>query len=71
VLVLLALALTVVAIQQRALELPVFSVRLGRVQFTGPCPTPTPSCDDANGFYAVWRGDDQPDGSVLFHELFF
>jgi hypothetical protein len=29
------------------------------------------SCNDANGFYAIWRGDDQPDGSVTFHELFF
>jgi hypothetical protein len=41
------------------------------MQLTAACPTPTPSCDDAKTFYAIWRGDDQPDGSVTFHQLFF
>jgi hypothetical protein len=71
VLSLLAVGLVVVAVQQRVVSLPAFSVRVGSVQFGGPCPSPAFNCDVNPNYYAVWVGNDQPDGSVRFHEVFF
>jgi len=71
VLLLAACPLSAVAIQQRVLGLPTFAVRLGHVEFAAPCPTRGFVCDRDTPFYAIWRGDDQPDGSIRYQELFF
>ena len=71
VLTMAALVLGVVAIEQRAVPLPAFSVRIGHVQFGAPCPSPAFECDVVTNYYAIWRGDDQPDGTIQFHEIFF
>jgi hypothetical protein len=71
VLSLAAFALLAFAIQQRVLQPPAFSVRIGHVQFGAPCPTPAFDCDTSLNYYAIWRGQDLPDGSVQFYEIFF
>lgn len=71
VLCLSGVGLLVFAIQQRVLDPPEFSVRIGHVQFGGPCPSLAFDCDTRLNYYAIWRGVDRPDGSVHFDELFF
>ncbi|MEO7910333.1 MAG: hypothetical protein ABIV47_11855 [Roseiflexaceae bacterium] len=66
-----ACPLSVVAIQQRVIEPPRFAVRVGNVELAAPCPARGFICDGALPWYAVWRGDDQPDGSITYRQLFF
>ena len=67
---LLSAGLLAFAFQQHALPLPTFSVRLGKVQFAAPCPQAF-QCDINQPYYAIWRGDDQPNGITHFSELYF
>jgi hypothetical protein len=71
VVTLLAFGLLVVAIQQRVVEPPRFSLHIGHVYFGAPCPSPAFNCDINLNYYAVWRGQDMPDGRVHFEEVFF
>ena len=71
VLLLAACPLGVIAIQQRVISLPQLSVRLGSVEFSAPCPTRSIICDESTPWVAVWRGEDQIDGSVLYRQFFF
>jgi hypothetical protein len=70
-LLLAACPLSVVAIQQRMIPPPSFAVRLGSVEIAAPCPPRVFICDESTPFYAVWRGDDEPDGSITYRQLFF
>ncbi len=71
ILLLAACPLSAVAIQQRVIPPLSFAVRLGRVEISGPCPPHMFECDESTPFYAIWRGDLQPDGTIRYHELFF
>ena len=71
VLLLAGCLLSAVAIQQRVLPPPAFAARLGRVEIAAPCPPQTFICDESTPFYAIWRGDIQPDGTIRYRELFF
>jgi len=71
VLTLLAFGLLLVAIQQRLVEPPRFSVHIGHVYFGAPCPSPAFDCDINLNYYAVWRGQDMPNGRIHFDEVFF
>ena len=70
VLTLLAFGLLLLAIQQRVVELPRFSVHIGNVYFVAPCPPPF-DCDVNLNYYAIWRGHDLPGGSIQFDEVYF
>ncbi len=67
---LLASGLLAFALQQQALPLPTFSVKVGKVQFAAPCPQAF-QCDINQPYYAIWRGDDLPNGTIHFQELYF
>lgn len=71
ILLLAACPLSAVAIQQRVIPPLTFTARLGRVEISAPCPPRELVCDESTPFYAVWRGDLQPDGTILYRELFF
>jgi hypothetical protein len=71
VLLLAACPLGVLAIQQRVIAPPTFAVWVGDVEFAAPCPTRGFDCDDAMPWYAIWRGDPEPDGSITYRQLFF
>jgi hypothetical protein len=63
--------LSVVAIQQRLIEPPRFAVRIANIEFAAPCPAQGFICDGPLPWYAIWRGDDQPDGSITYRQLYF
>ena|SRR5690348_4251891 len=65
-----ACALSVVGVRQGALELPAFSLRMGHLELTAPCPAIF-GCDIHLPYYAVWFGHDLPDGSVQYQQLYF
>jgi len=67
---LLGLAGLGLAVQQRALELPRFAVRIGALSVMAPCPPPY-DCDTRLNYYAVWRGRDLPNGDTHYDEVFF
>ena len=68
---LLAVALLVVAIQQRVVELPHFVMHVGHYYLTAPCPAPTLVCDVNLNYYAIWSGHDLPDGRIHFDQMYF
>jgi hypothetical protein len=70
-LLLAACPLSVVAIQQRVIAPPRFAMRVGSVELAAPCPTRGFICDASLPWYAIWRGDDQPDGSTTYRQLYF
>jgi hypothetical protein len=70
-LLLAACPLSVVAIQQRLIAPPRFAVRVGSVEIAAPCPARGFICDSSLPWYAVWWGDDQPDGSITYRQLYF
>jgi len=70
-LLLAACPLSVVAIQQRVIEPPRFAVRVGHVEIAAPCPAQGFICDGPLPWYAIWWGDDQPDGSITYRQLYF
>ena len=70
-LLLAACPLGVVAVQQRVIEPPRFAVRVGSVEIAAPCPARGFECTGPLPWYAIWWGDDQPDGSITYRQLYF
>ena len=70
-LLLAACPLSVVAIQQRVIAPPHFAVRVGNIEIAAPCPPRALICDGPLPWYAVWWGDDQPDGSITYRQIYF
>ncbi|HEU5101242.1 MAG TPA: hypothetical protein VFU22_19595 [Roseiflexaceae bacterium] len=70
-LLLAACPLGALAIQHRLIAPPQFSIRVGSVEIAAPCPRRGLICDHPLPWYAVWWGDDQPDGSITYHQLYF
>jgi hypothetical protein len=70
-LLLAACPLSIVAIQQRVIAPPRFAVRVGSVEIAAPCPARGFICDGSLPWYAIWWGDDQPDGSITYRQLYF
>jgi hypothetical protein len=66
-----ACTLSVVGIQQRVLPPPSFALQFGDVEIAAPCPTRVFICPDPMPWYAIWRSDERPDGSIKFRQLFF
>lgn len=71
VLLLAACPLSVVAVQQRVIRPPEFAFTIGGVDFSAPCPTHGLVCEEEQLWYAIWRGDLEPDGSITYSQLFF
>jgi hypothetical protein len=63
--------LSVIAVQQRVIEPPRFALRVGSVEIAAPCPAQGFICDGPLPWYAIWWGDDQPDGSITYRQLYF
>jgi hypothetical protein len=70
-LLLAACPMGLLAIQQRVLAPPAFAFRIGNVEFAAPCPTRVFVCDEGTPWYAIWRSEDLPDGSIKGRHLFF
>jgi hypothetical protein len=70
-LLLAACPLSIVAVQHRVIAPPRFAVRVGSVEIAAPCPAQGFICDGPLPWYAIWRGDDQPDGSITYRQLYF
>ena len=70
-LLLAACPLSIIAVQQRVIEPPRFAVRIGGVEIAAPCPAQGFTCDGPLPWYAIWWGDDQPDGSITYRQLYF
>lgn len=70
-LVLAACPLGVLAVQQRAIAPPSFAFNIGEVEFAAPCPKRGFVCYQPLPWYAIWRGDPEPDGTVTYRQLFF
>ena len=66
-----ACPLSIVAVQQRVIAPPRFAVRFGSVEIAAPCPAQGVICDEPMPWYAIWWGDDQPDGSITYRQLYF
>jgi len=67
----LACLLGVAGYKQRLLSPPSFVVRIGQVEYSAPCPARGLICSKSPPFYAIWRAEEQPDGSINYRELFF
>lgn len=65
------LPLGAVAVYERVIPPPTFSVKVGATEFAAPCPPSELICDEYPPFFALWRGDQQPDGSVEYRQLIF
>ena len=71
-LVLAAAPLSIVAMQNRVLTPPTFAFRIGSVEFAAPCPARRRLvCEQPLPWYAIWRGDAEPDGSTTYRQIFF
>lgn len=70
-LLLAAVPLSIVAVQQRVIEPPRFAVRVGGVEIAAPCPARGFDCTGPLPWYAIWWGDDQPDGSITYRQIYF
>lgn len=66
-----AVPLGALAVYYRVLPPPAFAVQFGRVEFAAPCPPSEFACDEYPAFFALWRSDPQPDGSVRYRQLWF
>ena len=64
-------ALVALAVHDGRLHPPPFSVKVGRIELSAPCPAQGFDCDPALPYYAVWRGDPQPDGTTQYRLLYF
>ncbi len=71
ILLLAACPLGVVAVKNRVIAPPSFSFRFGRVEIAAPCPTRVFICPHPMPWYAIWRSDEGPNGSIKFRQLFF
>ena len=65
-----AVGAAALAVHQGWLHPPPFEVTLGRMEFSAPCPARL-DCEDKQGYYAIWRGDPQPDGSIRYRLVYF
>ncbi len=70
-LLLAACPLSAVAIQQRVITPPHFAMRVGSIELAAPCPPRALICDGPLPWYAIWWGNDQPDGSITYRQLYF
>ena len=70
-LLLAACPLSVVAVQQRVIAPPTFALRFGSVEIAAPCPTRVFICPHPMPWYAIWRSEERPDGTIRFDQLFF
>ena len=66
-----SLGLATLSVRQGWLHPPPFTVMLGRVELSAPCPAKGMDCDPQLPYYAIWRGDPQPDGSIHYRQLYF
>ena len=66
-----ACPLSALAVQHRVIAPPSFAVRLNGVEYAAPCPTRGFICDNQMPWYAIWRGDDEPNGTITYRQLFF
>ncbi|GAB4428057.1 MAG: hypothetical protein OHK0015_10620 [Chloroflexi bacterium OHK40] len=62
--------LSLLAVRHGMLRPPVFAVTVGDYELAAPCP-PHFGCDSSVPYYALWRGERQPDGSINYHLLYF
>jgi hypothetical protein len=70
-LLLVACPMSLLAIQQRVIAPPAFAFRIGNVEIAAPCPTRVFICDEGTPWYAIWRTEDMPDGSIIGRQIFF
>jgi hypothetical protein len=71
-LVLAAAPLSIVAMQNRLITPPAFAFKIGGVEFAAPCPARRRlDCSPPLPWYAIWRGDPEPDGTTSYREIFF
>jgi hypothetical protein len=70
-LLLAACPMSLLAIQQRVIAPPAFAFRIGNVEIAAPCPTGVFVCDEGTPWYAIWRSEYLPDGSIQGRHLFF
>jgi hypothetical protein len=66
-----AAGLGVLALYQGWMRPPAFELKLGRFELSAPCPAQGFDCDPQVRYYAIWRGDQQPDGSVRYRLMYF
>ena len=59
------------ALHQGWLHPPPCSVKVGRIELSAPCPARGFHCDPKLPYYAIWRGDPQPDGSIRYRLVYF
>ncbi len=65
-----AVGVAALALHQGWLHPPSFSVKVGRIELSAPCPARL-DCESKQRYYAIWRGDPQPDGSVRYRLVYF
>ncbi len=66
-----AVGVAALALHQGWMHPPPFSVKVGRIELSAPCPAQGFDCDGKLPYYAVWRGDPQPDGSTRYRLVYF
>lgn len=71
VLLLASCPLGVVAVRNRLISPPTFAFNIGEVEFAAPCPKRIFVCTPPLPWYAIWRGDPEPDGSITYRQIFF
>ena len=71
VLLLASCPLSVVAVQHRIISPPAFAFTIGEVEIAAPCPRRKFICPPPLPWYAIWRGDPEPDGSMTYRQIFF
>ncbi|NJM07837.1 hypothetical protein HC891_19045 [Candidatus Gracilibacteria bacterium] len=60
-----------IGLQSGVLRPPPFSVMIVTTEFSAPCPRNGFQCDADVRYYAIWRGDPQPNGSIRYRLLYF
>lgn len=60
-----------VLVQRRVVRPPAFAFQIGETEIAAPCPTRGFICDDTFLWWAIWRGDPEPDGTTTYRQLFF
>jgi hypothetical protein len=71
ILLLAVCLLGAVAVQHRVIAPPSFAFQLGSMEIAAPCPTRVFICPHPMPWYAIWRSDEGPNGSIKFRQLFF
>ncbi len=70
-LLLAACPVGMVLVQQRIVRPPAFAFQIGDTEIAAPCPSRGFICDDTFLWWAIWRGDPEPDGTTTYRQLFF